>query len=183
MHATSPAPITPAIIEQSAASLVARMGPRGGVEFDLAPQAQMRATVTRDPITGGRCWRTTFFRPGHDPEHRCKPSAYDAVRELLQAYPSARLVRAIDQPRSAQVAASTTPTAAPAQDSLVWHWRRSLRSFSPSQRDEVELAMRAAGASPETAELWSTDAPGMRQRNEIHLRNGSRIPFAFTPWW
>lgn len=40
--------------------------------------------------------------------------------------------------------------------------------------------MRVAGASPDTAELWSIDAPGTRQRNEIHLRNGSRIPFAFS---
>lgn len=62
----------------------------------------------------------------------------------------------------------------------IWTWRRALGGFSPSQRNEVEQAMRSAGASPDTAELWSIDAPGARQRNEIRLRNGTRIPFAFS---
>lgn len=43
--------------------------------------------------------------------------------------------------------------------------------------------MRSAGASPATAELWSIDAPGFRQVNEIRLRDGRRVPFRFTPWW
>lgn len=91
-------------LECRASALAARLGSRGGAEFDLAPQAPMRATVTRDPISGGRCWRSTLFRPGRNPEHRCRPSALDAVRDLLQAYPAATLVRAIEAPRLARVA-------------------------------------------------------------------------------
>ncbi len=82
-------------IEHRATALAAQLGSRGGAEFDLAPQAPMRATVTRDPISGGRFWRSTLFRPGRNPEHRCRPNAVDAVRDLLQAYPGATLVRAV----------------------------------------------------------------------------------------
>jgi len=96
MHVLDQPCATAADIEHRATALAARLGNRGGAEFDLAPQVLMRATVTRDPTSGGRCWRSTLFRPGRDPEHRCRPSAVDAVRDLLQTYPGATLVRAID---------------------------------------------------------------------------------------
>ncbi len=80
------------------------------------------------------------------------------------------------------VAITTPPVWPPAAAAApqTWTWRRSLEGFNEYQRAEVEHAMRAAGASPDTAELWSIDAPGVRQRNEIRLRNGTRISFAFS---
>jgi len=179
MHATAiTSPDAAATIEASAASMAARLGPRGGAEFELAPHVQMRATVTRDPISGGSCWRTTYFPPGAHPNHRCCASAIDAVRDLLQRYPGATLIRAIERPGERHPRPSNSEAK---PDPAVWTWRRAICSFNEYQQADIVRAMRKAGASPETAELWSIDAPGMRQRNEIRLRDGRCIPFAFEP--